>query len=231
MFRPPLPANEREVISCDEPSTCFGTSQAGAVDVALYTTASVDAVGPAHPEVDWSSCVRWRRAGAPRSPLWRSRRPRPDRAAARRRRLFPVSGGRGGVAVWGQPRRRNSPRTLPGSYRVRRIGARGSAGHRHSGAVPDVVRTIAVRTTAESIVVRRTEVGSTRWSPLGGAVHRVEPLDGLHPVAMRDIGWTPLSGRCPASSPQPRSPRPLKSAGPFMVLFSVSSGNGRLPVE
>ncbi|MFD0228134.1 hypothetical protein ACWGPD_09740 [Streptomyces hirsutus] len=30
----------------------FGTSRAGAVDVALYTTASVDAVVPAHPEVD-----------------------------------------------------------------------------------------------------------------------------------------------------------------------------------
>jgi hypothetical protein len=32
---------------------CFGTSRAGAVDVALYTTASVDAVVPAHPEIDW----------------------------------------------------------------------------------------------------------------------------------------------------------------------------------
>ncbi|MFE2075701.1 hypothetical protein [Streptomyces misionensis] len=31
----------------------FGTSRAGSVDVALYTTASVDAVVPAHPEVDW----------------------------------------------------------------------------------------------------------------------------------------------------------------------------------
>jgi hypothetical protein len=31
----------------------FGTSRAGAVDIALYTTASVDAVVPAHPEVDW----------------------------------------------------------------------------------------------------------------------------------------------------------------------------------
>jgi hypothetical protein len=32
----------------------FGTSRAGAVDVALYTTASVDAVIPAaHPEVNW----------------------------------------------------------------------------------------------------------------------------------------------------------------------------------
>ncbi|GAA3163820.1 hypothetical protein [Streptomyces ramulosus] len=31
----------------------FGTSRAGAVDVALYTTAAVDAVVPAHPEVDW----------------------------------------------------------------------------------------------------------------------------------------------------------------------------------
>jgi hypothetical protein len=31
----------------------FGTSRAGAVDIALYTTASVDAVIPTHPEVDW----------------------------------------------------------------------------------------------------------------------------------------------------------------------------------
>ncbi|ROP55978.1 hypothetical protein EDD94_5568 [Streptomyces sp. PanSC9] len=30
-----------------------GTTRAGAVDVALYTTASVDAVVPAHPEVNW----------------------------------------------------------------------------------------------------------------------------------------------------------------------------------
>ncbi|MFI1840009.1 hypothetical protein [Streptomyces olivaceoviridis] len=31
----------------------FGTSRAGAIDVALYTTASVDAIVPAHPEADW----------------------------------------------------------------------------------------------------------------------------------------------------------------------------------
>ncbi|MFF9691439.1 hypothetical protein [Streptomyces sp. NPDC014623] len=31
----------------------FGTSRAGAVDVALSTTVSVDVVVPAHPEVDW----------------------------------------------------------------------------------------------------------------------------------------------------------------------------------
>jgi hypothetical protein len=31
----------------------FGTSRAGAVSIALYTTASVDAVVPAHPEVGW----------------------------------------------------------------------------------------------------------------------------------------------------------------------------------
>ncbi len=31
----------------------FGTSRAGAVDVALYTTASVNAVIPAHPKADW----------------------------------------------------------------------------------------------------------------------------------------------------------------------------------
>ncbi|GHJ97759.1 hypothetical protein SNE510_72780 [Streptomyces sp. NE5-10] len=31
----------------------FGTSRAGAVNIALYTTASVDAVPAEHPEVDW----------------------------------------------------------------------------------------------------------------------------------------------------------------------------------
>ncbi|WP_236711239.1 hypothetical protein [Streptomyces sp. 150FB] len=31
----------------------FGTSRAGAVDVPMFTTASVDAVVDAHPEVDW----------------------------------------------------------------------------------------------------------------------------------------------------------------------------------
>ncbi|MFI1015765.1 hypothetical protein [Streptomyces sp. NPDC020965] len=31
----------------------FGTSRAGAVDVALYTTASVDAIVPDHPDIDW----------------------------------------------------------------------------------------------------------------------------------------------------------------------------------
>ncbi|MGW1976713.1 hypothetical protein [Streptomyces sp. NPDC001889] len=32
----------------------FGTSRAGAVDVALYTTASVDAIVAAHPDIDWA---------------------------------------------------------------------------------------------------------------------------------------------------------------------------------
>ncbi|MFF5979329.1 hypothetical protein ACFY78_10810 [Streptomyces olindensis] len=36
----------------------FGTSRAGAVDLALHTTASVDAVLPAHPEVDWGTTAR-----------------------------------------------------------------------------------------------------------------------------------------------------------------------------
>ncbi|MFH9983976.1 hypothetical protein ACH4ND_33180 [Streptomyces sp. NPDC017179] len=45
----------------------FGTSRAGAVDVALYTTASVDAVIPAHPEVDWEQ-LRTMEKGR-RSPL------------------------------------------------------------------------------------------------------------------------------------------------------------------
>ncbi|CAM5553818.1 putative protein OS=Streptomyces fumanus OX=67302 GN=GCM10018772_61600 PE=4 SV=1 [Streptomyces fumanus] len=31
----------------------FGTSRAGAVDVALYTTASVDAIPAAPPDIDW----------------------------------------------------------------------------------------------------------------------------------------------------------------------------------
>lgn len=33
----------------------FGTSRAEAVDVALFTTAAVEALPAAHPEVDWSA--------------------------------------------------------------------------------------------------------------------------------------------------------------------------------
>jgi hypothetical protein len=72
-------------------------------------------------------------------------------------------------------------------HQVRRTGARESAGHRR--------------------VVRRTGCGGApsrcapRWRPSSSGdrsgVHSVEstewsPLDVLHPVAMRDIGWTPL---------------------------------------
>ncbi|MFC5155894.1 hypothetical protein ACFPRH_29700, partial [Streptomyces amakusaensis] len=32
----------------------FGTSRAGAVDIALYRTADVDAIVPAHPDIDWA---------------------------------------------------------------------------------------------------------------------------------------------------------------------------------
>ncbi|MGY3333919.1 hypothetical protein ACVW0K_000018 [Streptomyces filamentosus] len=52
----------------------FGTSRAGAVDVALYTTASVDAIVPTHPEVDWEQ-LRTVEKGR-RSPL-ASLRPQP----------------------------------------------------------------------------------------------------------------------------------------------------------
>ncbi|WP_431329753.1 hypothetical protein ACPZ13_00115 [Streptomyces sp. IPPR8] len=52
----------------------FGTSRAGAVDVALYTTASVDAVPAEHPEVDWEQ-LRTVEKGR-RSPL-ASLRPEP----------------------------------------------------------------------------------------------------------------------------------------------------------
>ncbi|MFB7531418.1 hypothetical protein ACFC0C_24845 [Streptomyces sp. NPDC056178] len=45
----------------------FGTSRAGSIDVALYTTASVDAVVPAHPEVDGEQLRAVRKAGALRS--------------------------------------------------------------------------------------------------------------------------------------------------------------------
>ncbi|MFI1840012.1 hypothetical protein [Streptomyces olivaceoviridis] len=57
----------------------FGTSRAGAVDVALYTTASVDAIVPAHPEVDWEQ-LRTVEKGR-RSPL-ASLRPEPMAASA-----------------------------------------------------------------------------------------------------------------------------------------------------
>ncbi|MFF3343632.1 hypothetical protein [Streptomyces flavidovirens] len=52
----------------------FGTSRAGAVDIALYTTASVDAVPAEHPEVDWEQ-LRTVEKGR-RSPL-ASLRPEP----------------------------------------------------------------------------------------------------------------------------------------------------------
>ncbi|WP_207309565.1 hypothetical protein [Streptomyces kasugaensis] len=55
----------------------FGTSRAGAVDVALYTTASVDAIVPAHPEIDWAQ-LRAVEKGR-RSPL-ASLRPEPASA-------------------------------------------------------------------------------------------------------------------------------------------------------
>jgi hypothetical protein len=53
----------------------FGTSRAGALDVALYTTASVDTVVDAHPEVDWEQ-LRTVEKGR-RSPL-ASLRPAPS---------------------------------------------------------------------------------------------------------------------------------------------------------
>ncbi|MFI1146753.1 hypothetical protein [Streptomyces sp. NPDC020780] len=57
----------------------FGTGRAGAVDVALCTTASVDAVVPAHPKVDWEQ-LRAVEKGQ-RSPL-ASLRPAPASATA-----------------------------------------------------------------------------------------------------------------------------------------------------
>ncbi|MFF5475454.1 hypothetical protein [Streptomyces achromogenes] len=57
----------------------FGTSRAGAVDVALYTTASVDAVVPAHPEVDWEQL---RTVGKGRRSPLASLRPEPAVAPA-----------------------------------------------------------------------------------------------------------------------------------------------------
>ncbi|MFF5491497.1 hypothetical protein [Streptomyces virginiae] len=53
----------------------FGTSRAGAVDVALYTTASITALPAAHPEIDWEQ-LRTVQKGR-RSPL-ASLRPKPD---------------------------------------------------------------------------------------------------------------------------------------------------------
>jgi hypothetical protein len=57
----------------------FGTSRAGAVNVALYTTASVDAVPAEHPEVDWEQ-LRTVEKGR-RSPL-AALRPEPAPAPA-----------------------------------------------------------------------------------------------------------------------------------------------------
>ncbi|WP_173883202.1 hypothetical protein [Streptomyces pharetrae] len=49
--RGPLPLGSAARPGSDD--LAVGTSRAGAVDVALYTTASVDAVVSAHLEVDW----------------------------------------------------------------------------------------------------------------------------------------------------------------------------------
>ncbi|MFF4232509.1 hypothetical protein [Streptomyces sp. NPDC001820] len=57
----------------------FGTSRAGAVDVALYTTESVDALPAAHPEVDREQLRRVQKGQ--RSPL-ASLCPKPDAVPA-----------------------------------------------------------------------------------------------------------------------------------------------------
>ncbi|MER5218487.1 hypothetical protein ABT063_50440 [Streptomyces sp. NPDC002838] len=75
------PAERREVR--------FGTSRAGAVMVPLFTTAPVDALPGAHPEVDWARAVRRRGRTAAASPARppagsagvASRRPRCPRGA------------------------------------------------------------------------------------------------------------------------------------------------------
>ncbi|WP_331725898.1 hypothetical protein [Streptomyces sp. NBC_00470] len=43
------------LVAAESTRARFGTSRAGAVDVALFTAASVDALPVAHPEVDWSA--------------------------------------------------------------------------------------------------------------------------------------------------------------------------------
>ncbi|WP_435878650.1 hypothetical protein [Streptomyces bacillaris] len=57
----------------------FGTSRAGAVDVALYTMASVYGIVPAHPEVDWEQLRAVEKSR--RSPL-AALRPAPSPAPA-----------------------------------------------------------------------------------------------------------------------------------------------------
>ncbi|GGV50747.1 hypothetical protein [Streptomyces spectabilis] len=57
----------------------FGTSRAGAVDVALYTTASIDALPRTHTEVDWAQLRKVKKGQ--RSPL-ASLRSEPDPAPA-----------------------------------------------------------------------------------------------------------------------------------------------------
>jgi hypothetical protein len=48
----------------------YGTSRAGAVDVPMFTTAAIDALPGAHPEVSWEQLAVSGKAGAPRSPPW-----------------------------------------------------------------------------------------------------------------------------------------------------------------
>ncbi|MFE0779065.1 hypothetical protein [Streptomyces sp. NPDC058861] len=52
----------------------FGTSRAGAANIALYTTASVDAVPAEHPEVNWEQL---RSAEKGRRSLLAALRPQP----------------------------------------------------------------------------------------------------------------------------------------------------------
>ncbi|SCG02341.1 hypothetical protein GA0115256_14523 [Streptomyces sp. DconLS] len=60
----------------------FGTSRAGAVDVALYTRHPSTRSSPPTPKSTGSNCARWRKAGAPRSlPCARNPRPHPPELA------------------------------------------------------------------------------------------------------------------------------------------------------
>ncbi|MFC7924540.1 hypothetical protein [Streptomyces cinereoruber] len=127
----------------------FGTSWAGAVDVPLYTTASVDAVPAEHPEADWKqlrTVAKGRRS--PLAALSRNRRPYRRKPPGSVHPPAPHSVRKGGPgrgrahsSCVPLTRARQPAPTAVGHVRSRRSGnsgrPRGAAGTDDAGGVPE----------------------------------------------------------------------------------------------
>jgi hypothetical protein len=191
----------------------FGTSRAGAVDVALYTTASVDAVIPAHPEVDWEqlrTVEKGRRSPlaalakqAPRPERATQRRPFGDpsaereRAAVRRRADLDVATGPERRRRHGQRTQRAArQRTGSGSRTVQTRSSEVAVRRAHGGATP-------ARAAARSGGVRQTLAGRTTggqvW-PAANGPSVLPPCGGKAPVRSGTAGHGEWSRR---TGPQP----------------------------